>query len=136
MKIREREIASELEFKFSRSGGKGGQHVNKTESRVSLFFDVDQSRQLSEEEKNRLRKGLSSRLSSEGVLQVDVEESRSQHKNKQLAIKQLFDMLERALRKKKKRKPTKPSKAAIRKRLREKKNRGEKKQNRRKDNLL
>jgi ribosome-associated protein len=134
--IRARNFESEIEYRTSRSSGKGGQHLNKTESRVSLFFDVDQSQVLTLGEKERILQTRSSLLNQGKVIQVDVEESRSQWRNKKIALARFYDFLESALIVKPKRKPTKPSKSAERKRLKEKKKRGDLKQNRRKDNLL
>ena len=132
MKFNPKDFSTELTFKSSKSSGKGGQHVNKTESRISLFFNVLQSEVLSEQEKQKLLLHFKQRISKEGVLQIDVEKSRSQHQNKKLAIAQLMEILEEGLKEKKKRKLSKPSKAAIRKRLKEKKIRSEKKENRKK----
>lgn len=132
----ERDFTSEFTFKSSRSGGKGGQHVNKTESRQSLFFDLEQSQLLSVNEKQLLRKKWQNRLSQEDVLQIDVEESRSQLQNKKIAIQKFYDLLKEGLHRPKKRKITKPSKAAIRRKIKKKKQKAEKKQRRRDDNVL
>tara|TARA_R110000868_G_scaffold11605_2_gene56698 strand:- start:26 stop:433 length:408 start_codon:yes stop_codon:yes gene_type:complete len=133
MQLEKSNFLEEFEFKNSRSSGKGGQHVNKTESRVSLFFNVQNSNALSDEQKAKLSEKLKHRISQDGTLQIDVESSRSQHQNKKIAIERFFDLIEEALKEKKARKITKPSKAAIRKRLKEKKIQSEKKQNRRKE---
>lgn len=134
--LKERPFLSELNFKTSRSSGKGGQHVNKTESRVSLFFDVENSQFLSDEEKSLIISRIGERLNEGKIIQIDVEESRSQQRNKEIAIKRFLELLSEKLKRKKKRKISKPTKAAIKKRLKAKKKHGEKKQNRRKDNLL
>ena len=128
-------ILSECSFKTSRSSGKGGQHVNKTESRISLFFNVLTSEVLNNEQIDKLKSFFASQLSKEGFLQIDVEDSRSQAQNKKIAQNRLIQLLEKGLQKKKKRKPTKPTKAAIRKRLKTKKRQAEKKENRKKDFL-
>ena len=133
MNLQKDRLLSELNFKTSRSSGKGGQHVNKTESRISLFFDVTNSEVLSEEQKPQLLASSKLSLSSENVFQIDVEESRSQLKNKKIAIERFFEKITEALKRPKRRKPTKPSKAAIRKRIKNNKRHSEKKQNRRKD---
>ncbi len=125
------DFTDEFTFKSSRSSGKGGQHVNKTESRISLFFNVFNSSILKEEQKQRLKLNSTIQISKEGVWQIDVEESRSQHKNKKIAIERFFKLLSTALVKPKVRKPSKPSKAAIKKRLKSKKMQSEKKMNRR-----
>lgn len=131
-----KELQEEVHYTTSRSGGKGGQHANKVESRVSLFFDIKASKYLSDEQKQLLLKVFESRLNQGSVLQLDVEESRSQSINKEIAFKRLCAALEEALKPKKKRKPTKPTKASEKKRLKTKKTRSELKQMRRKDKLL
>lgn len=133
MKTSDKDFAAELTFKTSRSSGKGGQHVNKTESRVSLFFNIEQSQLLNEEEKRQLIKYNKLSISSTKEWQIDVEETRSQLKNKNIAIERFYEHLKQALKKAKVRKATKPSKAAIRKRLKAKKAHSEKKQNRKKN---
>jgi len=132
----EKVFLAEVSFKTSRSSGKGGQHVNKTESRVSLFFDIEESDLLTREEKSILKERLMSRLTDGKIVQIDVEDSRSQQRNKEIALKRLIKLLGENSKPKKKRKISKPSKAAIKKRLKAKKVKSEKKQFRRKDNLL
>lgn len=134
--LKERPFLSELSFKTSRSSGKGGQHVNKTESRVSLFFDVENSQFLSDEEKELIISKMGERLNEGKIIQIDVEESRSQKRNKEIATQRFLELITEKLKRKKKRKVSKPTKSAIKKRLKAKKKRSEKKQNRRKDNLL
>ena len=123
-----KDIFPEITFKTSRSSGKGGQHVNKTESRVSLFFNVLDSKALTEEQIVTLKQKL--RLSLEGTFQVDCEESRSQLRNKEMCVQKFYFILFESLASQKKRRRSKPSKAAIRKRLKSKKHRAEIKQNR------
>lgn len=123
----EAQITRELSFKAVRSSGAGGQHVNKTSSKVELYFDVEASEGLSEEEKSRLLKKLASRLTKDHLLILQSEESRSQHKNKELVVVKFFQMLRENIRKPKPRKKTKPSKAAKLKRLKAKKINAEKK---------
>lgn len=125
-------ILKELQFKAIRSSGPGGQHANKVSSKVELTFDLENSAGLSENEKSRISKKLTSKLTKEGALLLQCDESRSQHKNKDLVIKRFFDVLETALIVKKKRKASKPSKSAIEKRLKSKKVNAEKKANRNK----
>ena len=132
----EKAFLAEVSFKTSRSSGKGGQHVNKTESRVSLFFNIEESDLLTDEEKSILKERLMSRLTDGKIIQIDVEDSRSQQRNKEIALKRLIKLLGDNSKPKKKRKISKPSKAAIKKRLKAKKVKSEKKQYRRKDNLL
>jgi ribosome-associated protein len=124
-------IISELTFLTSRSGGKGGQHVNKTESKVELVFDLENSEGLSEEEKEWLRTKLSSKL-KDGKIHIVSQNDRSQIKNKAVALEKFYDLLKKSLVKPKKRKPTKISKAVKEKRLNAKKIRKEVKQTRRK----
>ena len=110
----------ELVFSASRSGGPGGQHVNKTSTKVNLRFDLRNSALLSEEQKQILLEKLGSRISKEGVLTVSAQNSRSQLQNKQATIKKLDMLLTEAFSKRKTRKATKPSKTAVEKRLQEK----------------
>jgi|TARA_R110002020_G_scaffold193717_6_gene394251 ribosome-associated protein len=123
----EQQIIRELSFKAVRSSGAGGQHVNKTSSKVELYFDLEASEGLLEEEKARLIKKLATRLTKENLLILNSEESRSQHKNKELVIAKFFELLRENIKKPKPRKKTKPSKAAKLKRLKAKKINAEKK---------
>jgi ribosome-associated protein len=125
--IHNRSFEKEFRFNTSRSGGPGGQHANKTETQVELRFNIPESQLLSEEEKQRLLKKLSSKLTKEGELIVTAESKRSQVQNKEEATEKFYSMLEKALKKRKKRIPTKPSRAAKKKRLEEKKKHSEKK---------
>jgi ribosome-associated protein len=124
-------ISSELTFNTSRSGGKGGQHVNKTESKVELVFDLENSEGLSDDEKEWLRVKLASKL-KDGKIHIIAQTDRSQLKNKAEAIQKFYVLLTKSLVKPKKRKPTKISKAVKEKRLNAKKIRKEVKQTRRK----
>ncbi|MCM4165491.1 MULTISPECIES: alternative ribosome rescue aminoacyl-tRNA hydrolase ArfB [unclassified Arenibacter] len=128
-------IIQELKFKAVRSSGAGGQHVNKVSSKVELTFDLENSMALTDLEKNRLLKKLSSKLSKENVLLMQCEETRSQHKNKELAIKKLLETLEANLVVPKRRRKTKPTRSAIEKRLKSKKKAALKKLNRGKPKL-
>lgn len=129
-KIRSGEFYKELKFQTARSGGAGGQHVNKVETKVQLFFDISNSRLLDDLEKQRLMEKLQNRIDQEGVLSIQSQEKRSQNQNKEIAVKKFYDLMRSAFRRKKVRKATKPSKSAIEKRLKEKKARSEKKSNR------
>lgn len=110
-------ILKELNFKAIRSSGAGGQHVNKTSSKIELTFDLENSNSLSEDEKTLLKTKLSSKLTNENVLILFCEETRSQHRNKDLAIKRFLALIKENLIRPKRRKKTKPSKGAIKKRL-------------------
>jgi ribosome-associated protein len=114
----------EVEFRFSQSSGPGGQHVNKSSTQVTLLFDVAQSPSLDEETRARLLERLASRLTKEGVLQISAQESRSQHQNREAAIVRFQGVLAAALRRPKVRRKTKPSRAAVEKRLEGKRRRG------------
>lgn len=128
-------LISELSFKALRSSGSGGQHVNKVSSKVELHFNVENSKILSEEQKILLLKKLKTRLSGNNDLVLQCDESRSQHKNKELVIKRFLQIIKKGLIVPKKRKPTKIPRSAIRKRLKSKRIRSEKKAERKKPNL-
>jgi len=128
-------LIQELKFKAIRSGGAGGQHVNKVSSKVELTFDVLGSKALSEIEKERITNKLSSRLTKENVLILQADEYRSQHRNKELVIKRFLDLLANSLKIEKRRKKTRPTKSSIEKRIRRKKKDALKKANRRRPNL-
>ncbi len=119
-------------FKTSRSGGKGGQNVNKVNTKAELNFDFQNVSWLSDEEKLRIGDKLSNKLNSEGQVQVVCEEGRSQLFNKERAIEKLILLLEHALFVRKARKPTKPKKTAVENRLQHKHKQALKKINRRK----
>jgi len=110
-------LINELNFKAIRSSGPGGQHVNKTSSKIELTFDVLNSAILTEEQKQLLLKNIANRLTKENVLILQCDESRSQHNNKEIVIKRFLQLIEKGLIIPKKRKPTKPTKASVRKRL-------------------
>lgn len=128
-------IIQELKFKAVRSSGAGGQNVNKVSTKVELSFDLEQSTSLSEIEKNRLLKKLAHKLTKDKELILQCEETRSQHKNKELVIKKFLKTLETNLRIPKRRIKTKPTRSAIEKRLKSKKRAAQKKANRGKPDL-
>ncbi|MEX0314600.1 MAG: alternative ribosome rescue aminoacyl-tRNA hydrolase ArfB [Allomuricauda sp.] len=131
-KLNKAQIHKELQFKAIRSSGAGGQHVNKVSSKVELTFDVTASQGLSSTEKERIAAKLAPKLSKDGLLIIQCDESRSQHKNKEIVITRFFELVKKALEVVKKRKPTKPSKAAVEKRLKSKKMDSDKKASRKK----
>jgi ribosome-associated protein len=118
------DIAQELNWKTSRSSGKGGQNVNKVETKVELLWDFNASTLLSDAQKTKITERLTNAINKEGQLSVTCETSRSQLKNKELAIKKLNTQLQKAFAEKKKRLTTKPSKSSVERKLTEKKNRG------------
>jgi ribosome-associated protein len=129
-KIKSSLFDSEFEIQASRSGGPGGQNVNKVNSKIQLFFDVNNSQVLSEVEKTLLLRKWENKLDNEGKIMFQSQEKRSQHQNKDLAIRKFYDALMKAFEKKKIRKATKPSKGAIESRIKAKKVNAQKKQNR------
>ncbi|NLF65791.1 MAG: aminoacyl-tRNA hydrolase [Chloroflexi bacterium] len=123
---------SELSFSFSTSGGPGGQHANRSATRAILSFDVYGSPSLSDGQRARILARLGNRISHEGTMQISAGESRSQYQNRQEAIARFQALLERALRPQKKRRPTRPSRAAQERRLEAKRRRGQRKAERQK----
>jgi ribosome-associated protein len=115
---------SELRFTASRAGGPGGQHVNKTSTRVTLAWDVSATCALDDRQKARVMARLGGRIGKDGVMRVSAEDERSQHRNRQEARTRLAALVEQALHVPKKRIPTRPSKASKRRRVDEKKRRG------------
>jgi ribosome-associated protein len=122
----------ELDVRVSRASGAGGQHVNKTSSRVEIFWNVQASRALSDDQRARLLERLASRLSTEGSVRVVASDMRSQSRNRDLAEERLADMVRRALVIPKKRRPTRPTKASKEARLEGKKRQSHKKRERQK----
>jgi ribosome-associated protein len=131
MNFTKEELQRDVQYKTSRSGGKGGQNVNKVSSKVELLFSVTNSTLFTDEEKALLMTRLQSRLNKDGLLQVICEEERSQYLNKEKAIVKLQAILTKALHQPKKRKASKPSKASVAARLDEKRRASLKKINRR-----
>nr|WP_257666437.1 alternative ribosome rescue aminoacyl-tRNA hydrolase ArfB [Parapedobacter tibetensis] len=122
-----------IQFQTSRSGGSGGQNVNKVETKVTLLFDIDATTVFSEVEKDRIKQRLRNRLQADGLLQIHSQQTRSQLKNKEIALQKLVELLSYALKTEKPRKTTKPSKAAVQKRLDAKRQQALRKINRKKD---
>ena len=116
---------SEIELRFSRSSGPGGQHAQKSDTRVEASFDVEASQALTEAQKRRV-------LAKAGpVLRAVAQDERSQWRNRELATERLVEALREALRVPRRRRPTKPSKAAVERRLEQKRRRSEVKRRRR-----
>lgn len=120
----------ELVFKAVRSSGKGGQNVNKVASKVELYFDIRNSLKLKKTEKDKLYDKLTNRISNDGLLMVDSQESRSQLENKKIAIAKFDAMIRKAFTEKKKRVASRPSAASKARRLELKRKTAQKKQQR------
>jgi ribosome-associated protein len=114
---------SELEWSFSTSGGPGGQHANRNATRAQLDWDLAASTAIADELKDRLRGSLGSRVKN-GVITVTAGESRSQWRNRQMARRRLAELLEGALRERRRRVPTRPSRRAHDARIKDKRRRG------------
>jgi ribosome-associated protein len=121
---------NELDVKVSRASGAGGQHVNKTSSRVEIFWNIPASRVLTDEQRARLLDKLSARLTTDGSIRVVASDMRSQSRNRGLAEERLAELVRRALMVPRKRQPTKPTRAAKEARLETKKRHSKKKRNR------
>ena len=128
-------LIPELKFKAIRSSGSGGQHVNKVSSKVELYFNVNNSSVLDEEQKSLLLNSLKSKLSKNDQLILQCDETRSQHKNKEIVIKRFLEIIKNGLKTPIKRKPTTIPKSAIKKRLQSKRIQSDKKVSRKKPDL-
>ncbi|MHB0969878.1 MAG: alternative ribosome rescue aminoacyl-tRNA hydrolase ArfB [Thermoanaerobaculia bacterium] len=109
--------AGEVRYIASRSGGPGGQNVNKVNSKVTLLFDIGASAALTDDQKNRIRARLATRVSGDDVLQVSSQRFRTQLANREAATLRFAELIAAALREKKRRKATRVPRAAVQKRL-------------------
>lgn len=126
----DKKLLNEINIQTSRSSGPGGQHVNKTESKVELSWSLDESQLLSPEQKIRLRKRLKSRLTKEGILMMTSQATPSQIRNREIVSQRFLELIEKMVVPPKKRVATKPTRGAVERRLRAKKAAGEKKRRR------
>jgi ribosome-associated protein len=122
---------SELDFSFARSGGPGGQNVNKVNSQVVLRFDVANSPSLSDDQRRRISSKLRNRITTDGELVLSSQTHRTQVANREAVVDRFRDLLREALKRPKPRKRTKPSRAAKERRLEKKKRRSQRKRQRR-----
>lgn len=120
----------ELTWTASRSGGPGGQNVNKVSSKVDLRFALEESEALTEPQKTRLRAAARNRLDEDGAIQIVVQDTRDQPQNLAIALERLAELIRHCLRPPKARRPTKPTKGSQRRRLDAKKRQGSKKADR------
>ena len=122
---------SELHFRFARSSGPGGQHVNRSATQVELLFDVAGSPSLNETQRRRVLRKLKSRIDKEGILHLVSQETRSQLRNREEVVERFQELMREALRIPKRRLPTRPTRAARERRLATKRRQSETKRRRR-----
>lgn len=123
-------LKTELTYKYVRSSGSGGQHVNKVSSKAELYFDLQNSAAFNDYEKQKLSEFLQNRLTKDGVLMLASDESRSQFRNKAIVTRRFLELIEDGLKEDKKRIPTRIPRSVVKKRLKNKRITSEKKTNR------
>jgi ribosome-associated protein len=128
-------LKSELSYKYVRSSGSGGQHVNKVSSKAVLYFNLEASQCFTDEEKLKLSQFFNNRINKAGLLILTCDESRSQFRNKAIVTQRFFQLLEEGLKEEKERKASKVPRSVKRKRLNAKRKTSEKKANRKPPNI-
>lgn len=123
-------LKSEINYKYVRSSGSGGQHVNKVSSKAELYFDLSNSSVFNDEEKQKLSEFFNNRLTKDGVLILACDESRSQFRNKALVTQRFLELIQEGLKEDKKRISTRVPRSVKRKRLKAKRINADKKANR------
>lgn len=123
-------LIKEFSFRTSRSGGSGGQNVNKVSTKVELLWDLYASPIFSSYEKTKIALHLSNRINKENILQIVSEEARTQLRNKEIAVKKTITLIRESLKEEKQRKASRPTYSAVKKRLADKKKQSLKKINR------